>query len=123
MTDEPRYYERKLGSTVKDVLDAFYNHPGLMEKRCYAFDVHQGFRVSVDRDRQLVRHVDAGVIPLTEDQITEFEKNVAAGAVEVFLQRPAWGTEPYPVAPKVVIHGATGTPIPYDNPETGDPES
>jgi len=110
-----RYNQRTLGSTVNEVLDAFYDHPGVMDKRCFAFDIHQGFRVSVDVARQLVRHVQAGVIPLTEAEVTEFEKNVAAGAVEFFLQRPNWGTEPFLIAEKEVVHGATGNPIPYEH--------
>jgi hypothetical protein len=34
--------EQKIGETVDEVLRAFYNHPGQMDKKPFGFDVHQG---------------------------------------------------------------------------------
>lgn len=101
-----------LGTSVEAVLKAWREHPGELDMKPFAFDVHTGFDVFIDEQGQLHRKMPGTCYPLSFDEKQEFIFNLAAGAVDIYLQRPSAGIRDDLVRPKKVIHRATLNPIP-----------
>lgn len=113
-----RYKDHKLGTNVEDVLGAFYSHQGEADKKPFGRDVHQGFEFFLHADGRLYKKEPGVMIPLTLSEETEMRDNLAHGAVELYLRRPTAGLPPYPHVEKVILHAATGMPIPYEEDES-----
>lgn len=114
MTSAIKYRDHKLGSTVREVLTAFYQHPGVADSKPFGFDVHQGFEFFLHVDNRLYKKAPGVMIPLTATEERELRENVGMGAVEFYLRRPTAGLPPYTVSTKTLLHAATGLPIPME---------
>ncbi len=109
-----KYRDHKLGVTVSEVLNAFYKHPGVADRKPFGFDVHQGFEFFLHVDNKLYKKAPGVMIALSVTEEREVRENVGMGAVEFYLRRPTAGLPPYTVAEKTLLHAATGQAIPKE---------
>lgn len=107
------YRDHTLGQTVEEVLRAFYNHPGQMDKKPFGFDVHQGFEFAIDANNNLYKLVDGGQVPVTSAEEERIYENLSQGAVEFYLKRPAVRIVPLN-PPREILHAATGKSLPKE---------
>jgi hypothetical protein len=108
------YRDHTLGNTAEAVLKAFYSQIGSGGLKPFGRDVHQGFEFFLHHDGKLYKKEPGVMIPLTGSEEKELVENVSMGAVELYLRRPTAGLPPYPVSDKVLLHAATGQPIPLN---------
>ena len=106
------YRDHSLGKTAESVLKAFYAERGTGGMKPFGRDVHQGFEFFLHHDGKLYKKEPGVMIPLTASEEKELVENVSMGAVELYLRRPSAGLPPYPQSDKVLLHAATGQPIP-----------
>lgn len=105
------YSSFKLGANVEQVWKAFLNHRGVGDKKPFGFDVHQGFVFFLGADNRLYQKMPGAMAPLTRYQEEEILRNLAEGAVELYLTRPTAGIIPIRTE-KAILHAATGRSLP-----------
>ena len=109
-----KYSDHSLGKTVQEVLKAFYEHPGVMDKKPFGFDVCQGFEFFLHHDGKLYRKGVGTATEFSAAEERELHENIHLGCVEFYLRRPSAGLPPYPISDKELLHAATGRLLPKE---------
>lgn len=112
-----RYCDHSLGNTVKEVLEAFYAHPGEMDLKPFGFDVYQGFEFYRAADGKLYKTEPGARIELSRKEEADIERGLAEGGVEFYLRRPSASVlTPYLGNTRKMLHAATGRAMALEDP-------